>query len=114
MGAGADTRSCVGAENSVGERFIESEIQEKDHAKKTYESAKQVGKKASLVEQQRANLFTTSVANVAPGELVVIEIEYLEDIRFDDGSFSIRFPMTLTPRYISGAIDLIVLAGGSG
>ena len=86
----------------IGERFIEGEIQEKDHAKKTYENAKQAGKKASLVEQQRANLFTTSVANVAPGELVVIEIEYLEDIRFDDGSFSIRFPMTVTPRYISG------------
>ena len=88
----------------IGERFIEGEIQEKDHAKKTYENAKQAGKKASLVEQQRANLFTTSVANVAPGELVVIEIEYLEDIRFDDGSFSIRFPMTLTPRYISGDV----------
>ncbi len=86
----------------IGERFIEGEIQEKEHAKKTYEQAKAAGKKASLVEQQRANLFTTSVANVAPGELVVIEIEYLEDIRYEKGQFSIRFPMTLTPRYISG------------
>ncbi len=86
----------------IGERFIEGDIQEKERAKKTYEKAKQAGKKASLVEQQRANLFTTSVANVAPGELVVVEIEYLEDIRYEDGSFSIRFPMTLTPRYVSG------------
>ena len=86
----------------IGERFIEGEIQEKEHAKKTYEQAKASGKKASLVEQQRANLFTTSVANIAPGELVVIEIEYLEDIRYEKGQFSIRFPMTLTPRYISG------------
>ena len=86
----------------IGERFIEGEIQEKEHAKKTYEQAKASGKKASLVEQQRANLFTTSVANVAPGELVVVEIEYLEDIRYEKGQFSIRFPMTLTPRYISG------------
>ena len=86
----------------IGERFIEGEIQEKEHAKKTYEQAKQAGKKASLVEQQRANLFTTSVANIAPGELVVIEIEYLEDIRYEAGQFSIRFPMTLTPRYIPG------------
>jgi len=87
----------------IGERFIEGEIQEKEHAKKTYEQAKQAGKKASLVEQQRANLFTSSVANIAPGELVVIEIEYLEDIRYEDGQFSIRFPMTLTPRYIPGS-----------
>ena len=86
----------------IGERFIEGEIQEKEQAKKTYEQAKQAGKKASLVQQQRANLFTTSVANVAPGELVVVEIEYLEDVRYENGSFSIRFPMTLTPRYISG------------
>ncbi len=88
----------------IGERFIEGEIQEKAHARKTYENAKQAGRKTSLVEQQRANLFTTSVANIAPGELVVIEIEYLEDIRFEEGSFSIRFPMTLTPRYISGDV----------
>ncbi len=86
----------------IGDRFIEGEIQEKARARKTYEQAKQAGKKASLVEQQRANLFTTAVANVAPGEQVVVEIEYLEDVRFEDGRFSIRFPMTLTPRYISG------------
>ena len=86
----------------IGDRFIEGEIQEKERARKTYEQAKQAGKKTSLVEQQRANLFTTSVANVAPGELVVVEIEYLEDIRYEDGRFSIRFPMTLTPRYIPG------------
>ncbi|MBT8087072.1 MAG: marine proteobacterial sortase target protein, partial [Gammaproteobacteria bacterium] len=86
----------------VGERFIEGEIQEKNDARKTYENAKKAGRKASLVQQQRANLFTTSVANVAPGERVVVEIEYLEDIRFEEGRFSIRFPMTLTPRYVSG------------
>lgn len=86
----------------IGERFIEGEIQEKERAKKTYEEAKKAGKKASLVEQQRPNLFTTSVANIAPGELVVVEIEYLEDVRYEAGQFSIRFPMTLTPRYISG------------
>ena len=86
----------------IGDRFIEGEIREKEQAKKEYEQAKQAGKKASLVQQQRANLFTTSVANVAPGELVVVEIEYLEDLRYEDGRFSIRFPMTLTPRYIPG------------
>ncbi len=87
----------------IGDRFIEGEIREKEQAKKEYEQAKQAGKKTSLVQQQRANLFTTQVANVAPGELVVIEIEYLEDLRYEDGRFSIRFPMTLTPRYIPGS-----------
>ena len=86
----------------IGERFIEGEIREKEQARKEYEQAKQAGKKTSLVEQQRANLFTTSVANIGPGETVIVEIEYLEDVRYDDGSFSIRFPMTLTLRYVPG------------
>ena len=85
----------------IGDRYIEGEIREKEQAKKEYEQAKREGRKTSLVQQQRANLFTTSVANVAPGELVVVEIEYLEDLRYEDGKFSIRFPMTLTPRYIN-------------
>jgi len=86
----------------IGERIIEGEIREKEQAKKEYEEAKTEGRKASLVEQQRANLFTTSVANIAPGETVVVEIEYLETVRYDDGIFSLRFPLTLTPRYIPG------------
>lgn len=86
----------------VGERIIEGEIQEKEQARKKYEQAKLAGKKTSLVEQQRANLFTTSVANIAPGETVIVEIEYLEDVLYDEGTFSLRFPMTLTPRYIPG------------
>jgi len=86
----------------IGDRFIEGEIREKEQARKEYEQAKQEGRKTSLVEQQRANLFTTSVANIAPGETVIVEIEYLEEPRYDEGTFSLRFPMTVTPRYIPG------------
>ncbi|MDX1402933.1 MAG: marine proteobacterial sortase target protein [Woeseiaceae bacterium] len=86
----------------IGERFIEAEIREKEAARKTYEAARSAGKKSSLVEQNRANMFTTSVANIGPGETVVVEIEYLETLAYDEGSFSLRFPLTLTPRYIPG------------
>ena len=86
----------------IGERFIEGEIREKEQARRDYEQARGEGRKASLVEQERPNLFT-SVANIAPGEQVVVEIEYLEDLRYDGGTFAIRFPMTLTPRYIPGS-----------
>jgi Ca-activated chloride channel family protein len=95
---------------TIGERIIEGEIREKEAAKKEYEAAKTAGKKASLVEQQRANIFTTSVANVAPGETVAIEIEYLQTLRYDEESFSLRVPITITPRYIPGA----PLAGRKG
>ncbi|HET6629633.1 MAG TPA: marine proteobacterial sortase target protein [Woeseiaceae bacterium] len=87
----------------IGERFIEGEIREKERARKEYAAAKAAGKRTGLVEQQRANLFTTSLANLAPGATVVIEIEYLETLDYDDGAFSMRIPTTLTPRYIPGA-----------
>jgi len=98
-----DTAAIDGLRMRIGERVIEGEIREKEQAKKEYEQALSAGKKTSLVEQQRANLFTTSVANIGPGESITVEIEYLETIRYDEGNFSLRFPLTLTPRYIPGA-----------
>ena len=86
----------------IGERVIEGEIHAKEEARQKYEQASAEGKKASLVEQQRANMFTSSVANIAPGETIVVEIGYLETLSYDERSFSIRFPLTMTPRYIPG------------
>ena len=86
----------------IGERLIEGEIREKEEARKEYEQAKDNGQKASLVEQQRANLFTTSIANIGPRETISVEIEYLETVAIDAGEFSLRFPLTITPRYIPG------------
>ncbi|SPP63483.1 marine proteobacterial sortase target protein [Nitrospira lenta] len=86
----------------IGERIIEGQIKEKAEAKKVYEQAKQEGKRASLVEQERPNIFTTSVANIGPGERITVEIEYQETIRYDQGAFSLRFPMVVGPRYIPG------------
>ncbi len=97
-----DTAAVDHLRMHIGERYIEGEIREKEQAKKDYAAAKAAGQKASLVEQERANLFTSSVANIGPGETVSVEIEYLETLRFDEGTFSLRFPLTLTPRYIPG------------
>lgn len=84
----------------IGERIVLGEIKEKQEAKKIYQEAKISGKKTSLVEQQHPNLFSNSIANIAPYETIIITIEYQQDVDFDkqDG-FSIRFPMTVTPRY---------------
>jgi len=86
----------------VGERIIEGVIKEKQEAKKIYNAAKREGKKASLIEQERPNLFTNTVANIAPGETISVEIEYQQTLHYDQGSFSLRFPMAVTPRYIPG------------
>ena len=86
----------------VGGRVIEGHIQEKEAAKKTYEAAKQEGKKATLLEQERANIFTTNVANIGPQEEIIVAIEYQETLRYDQGQYRIRFPMVVAPRYIPG------------
>ncbi len=87
----------------VGDRLIEGVIQERSAAKAQYEQAKHEGRRASLVEQERPNVFTTSVANIAPGAAIAIEIEYQQTIRYDAGQFRLRFPMVVGPRYIPGA-----------
>ncbi|MDH5699854.1 MAG: VIT domain-containing protein, partial [Nitrospirota bacterium] len=86
----------------IGERVIEGMIQERAEAKKTYEQAKRKGQRASLLEQERPNVFTASVANLAPGEPVIVDIEYQDTVRYDQGRFSLRFPMVVGPRYIPG------------
>ncbi len=102
----------------IGERLIEGVIKPREVAKRLYKKARNEGKKASLIEQERPNLFTSSVANIAPGEIVVIEIEYQQTVRYDNGEFSLRFPMAITPRYIPGSPvvneEEVVAFDGSG
>jgi Ca-activated chloride channel homolog len=86
----------------IGERVIEGMIQERAEAKKTFEQAKRKGQRASLLEQERPNVFTASVANLAPGEPIIVDIEYQDTVRYDQGRFSLRFPMVVGPRYIPG------------
>ncbi len=85
-----------------GERLIEGEIQERRQAEKTYQHARAKGQVTSLLDQQRANIFTTAVANIPPGETVTVQIEYQQPVRWLEGEFSLRFPMVVGPRYIPG------------
>ena len=87
---------------NVGDRVLEGVIRERETAKATYEQAKREGRRTGLVEQERANIFTTSVANVAPGAAITIEIEYQQTLRWDAGHYRLRFPMVVGPRYIPG------------
>jgi Ca-activated chloride channel homolog len=83
----------------VGDRFIEGEIRERQEAKRIYEAAKTEGKTASLVEQERPNVFTNSLANIGPHETIVVQIEYQESLRFESGHYHLRVPLVVAPRY---------------
>ena len=84
----------------VGKRTIHSRVLEKDRAQRVYELAKSGGIKAALLEQERPNLFTTSVANFLPGETVQVRFSYTHTAEFSRGKYSLTFPMTHGPRFI--------------
>lgn len=88
----------------IGDRFIEGEIKAREEARKVYEEAKAEGKKTALLEQQRPNIFTNQVANIGPGETIVVQIEYQGSVHQSGGEFSLRFPMVVAPRYNSDPI----------
>ncbi|MGZ2484660.1 Ca-activated chloride channel family protein [Rhizobium pisi] len=83
----------------IGERFIEGQIKPRQEAREIYKRAKAEGKKTALLEQQRPNVFTNQVANIGPGEDIVVQIEYQQTVRQSGGEFSLRFPMVVAPRY---------------
>lgn len=91
----------------IGERVVEAEVQERSRAQATYVQARESGRRAALVEQERPNIFTTSVANIGPREEITVELEYRQqlDYRLEGGvgRFRLRFPMVVGPRYIPGA-----------
>lgn len=97
----------------IGERVIEGQIKERRAARKEYEKARQNGNRASLVEQERPNIFTTSVANIGPHQTIIVEIEYQQVVGYSQGNFSLRFPMVVGPRYIPGN-NQVNGAAGSG
>lgn len=83
----------------VGERVLEGEIQLKETARRVYQLALDHGQTAALVEQQRRNQFETRLANIGPGETIEITIAYLQTVSYHDFSYSLRVPMTFTPRW---------------
>ncbi|HET8901563.1 MAG TPA: VIT domain-containing protein [Holophagaceae bacterium] len=94
------TRAAVhGLKMTIGERTIEAQIQERGQARATYEAAKQEGRTASLLEQQRPNVFQMNVANILPGDEVKVELDYTELLRPEDGTYSFVYPTVVGPRY---------------
>jgi len=88
---------------TVGERVIRGVIKPREEARQIYEDAKAAGHVASLLEQDRPNIFTQSVANIEPGARVEIRIAYVETLDWEDGTYTFDFPMVVGPRYMPGA-----------
>ncbi|HSK72719.1 MAG TPA: VIT domain-containing protein [Pyrinomonadaceae bacterium] len=86
----------------IGERVVRGRVMKREEAREVYEAAKSNGQIASLLDQERPNIFTQSVANILPGEKIIIEISYVETLKYEDGFYEFVFPMVVGPRYIPG------------
>ncbi len=86
----------------VGDRTVKGKIKRREEARQIYEAARNAGHVAGLLDQERPNIFTQSVANIAPGATVKITISYVEMLKYEDGAYEFVFPMVVAPRYIPG------------
>ncbi len=86
----------------VGTRVVKGKIKRREEARAIYEAARAAGHVAGLLDQERPNIFTQSVANIMPGEKVKVTISYVEVLKYEAGSYEFVFPMVVGPRYIPG------------
>lgn len=94
------TRAAVyGMQMTIGSRIIRAKIEEKKKAREDYEKAKQEGKRASLLEQSRPNVFTMNVSNIMVGDTIVVELNYTELLVPEKGVYSFVYPTVVGPRY---------------
>jgi Ca-activated chloride channel family protein len=96
----ASTRAAVyGMTMTIGDVRIVAKIKEREKAKAEFETAKKEGKSASLLEQSRPNVFTMNVANVLPGDTILVELKYTELLVPTDGMYEFVYPTVVGPRY---------------
>ncbi|CCD97524.1 marine proteobacterial sortase target protein [Bradyrhizobium sp. STM 3809] len=102
----------------VGDRVVIGDIKPRQEAKVIYDQARREGKTAALTEQERPNIFTNSLANIGPGETVLVQIEYQQPVAQVAGEFSLRVPLVVAPRYnpkpIVQSVDLRPYSDGWG
>ena len=84
----------------IGDKVIEGQIKPRKQARIEYDEASAAGRQAGLVDQERPNIFTALVANIAPGASMSIEIEYQHKVDVYDGEYSLRLPLVVGPRYV--------------
>ena len=89
-------------ELEVGQRTIHGVVRRRAEAQEAYERAKSEGRTAALLDQERPNVFTQRVANVLPGEAILVRLRYVETLAYDRGAYEFVFPMVVGPRYVGG------------
>jgi len=96
----ASTRAAVhGLTMVVGDEVVKAKIKRREEARRDFEQAKREGKNATLLEQDRPNVFSMEVANVMPGERITVELRYTELLVPNEGVYELVYPTVVGPRY---------------
>ncbi len=94
------TRAAVNAMTmTIGDRRLVAKIKEKQQARQIFAAAKAAGQTASLLSQQRPNVFSMDVANIVAGDDVVVDMEYTEFLNANEGVYEFIYPGVVGPRY---------------
>lgn len=102
----ASTKVTIhGMQMQIGDQTVTAVIKEKEEAKQEFEAAKSEGKSASMLSEERANVFSMDVANIMPGDEVHIDLHYTELITPTEGTYQFVFPTVVGPRYVGPIKD---------
>lgn len=94
--------AVVGYSFQIGCRTIEGVLQGRTAARKDYQKAIEAGRTASIAEQERPDIFTVRVGNIAPGETVSVTLELEGPLALEGELACFRFPLVVSPKYITG------------
>ena len=100
-----DDSAVDGMELRAGDRVVRAQIQRRQQAQEEYREARDRGVLASLLEQERPNLFRQSVANIRPGDEIRVTLSYTQALPYEDGSYRFVYPMVAGPRYQDSGDD---------
>lgn len=101
----SDKVTVHGMQMRIGNQLVTAQIKEKEEAEEEFEEAKEEGKSASLLEEERPNVFSMNVANIMPNDVVSIDLHYTELITPADGIYQFVYPTVVGPRYVSPVLD---------
>lgn len=93
-----DQAAVDSMEMRIGSRVVQGNIRRRAQARREYTEAREAGRRAALLEQERPNLFVQRVANVGAGETIEVRLEYVQTLPFDEGAYELVFPLSAPQR----------------
>ena len=97
-----DRGAVTGMRMTADGRIVEAKLREREAARQAYDEAIASGRRASIAEEERPDVFTMRVGNILPGERVSVELTLVSPLAYEDGEATFRFPLVVAPRYIPG------------